>query len=196
MNQSNPKVDFFFEKAEQWRSEFEALRQIALDSGLIEDLKWGVPCYTLNGKNIILIHGFKEYCGMLFVKGALVKDPHGILIQQTDSVQSARQARFTNLKDVVEQEPYLRECIQEAIEVEKSGRKVLLKKVEDYVMAEQFQQKLEEDPVLEKAFYALTPGRQRAYLLFFAAPKQGITREARVEKCIPLILAGKGLNDK
>jgi uncharacterized protein YdeI (YjbR/CyaY-like superfamily) len=195
MSEKNLKVDFFFANSKKWRSELEKLRGIALASGLTEELKWGVPCYTLNNANVFLVHEFKEYCAMLFVKGALMKDPNGILIQQTENVQAGRQARFTDLKQVVELEPILKAYIDEAITIERSGLKVPLKKASEYAVADEFLSKLEENPELEKAFYALTPGRQRAYLLFFSAPKQSQTRESRVEKCIPQILAGKGLND-
>jgi uncharacterized protein YdeI (YjbR/CyaY-like superfamily) len=191
----NPKVDFFFNKAKQWQEEYEKLRMIALDCGLTEELKWGCPCYTLNKQNIILIHGFKEYCAFLFFKGALLSDTHGILIQQTENVQSARQTRFTNLREIVDLEPTLKTYIYEAIEVEKAGLKVELKKTEDFKIPEEFQYKLDHIPALKTAFEALTPGRQKGYLLHFSQPKQSKTREARVEKYIPQILDGKGLDD-
>ena len=191
----NPKVDFYFSKAEKWQEEIEQLREIVLDCGLTEELKWGCPCYAFEKSNIVLIHVFKEYCALLFFKGALLNDPNGILIQQTDNVQAARQIRFTNLKEIVKQKKILKTYIYEAIEVEKAGLKVNLKKATEFSIAEEFQNKLDKKPALKKAFYALTPGRQRAYLLFFSAPKQSKTREARVEKYIPQILSGKGLND-
>jgi uncharacterized protein YdeI (YjbR/CyaY-like superfamily) len=192
---TNPKVDFYFEKAGKWQEEIEQMRKIALSCGLDEVLKWGCPCYVLGKSNIVLIHVFKEYCGMLFFKGALLNDPHGILVQQTENVQSARQARFTNIREVIEQETWLRSCIKEAIEVEKAGLKVEFKKPTEFAVAEEFQYKLDHIPALKKAFEALTPGRQRGYLLHFSQPKQSKTREARVEKYIPKILNGKGLDD-
>lgn len=191
----NSKVDFFFDKAKSWKQEIEQMRIIALDSGLTEDLKWGCPCYTLDKKNIVLIHTFKEYCAFLFFKGALMNDPEGILIQQTENVQAARQMRFTNLEQILELEPALKTYIQQAIAVEKSGAKVELKKTKEFPVTEEFQQKLDELPALKKAFEALTPGRQRAYLLHFSQPKQTTTRVARIEKCMEQIFAGKGLND-
>jgi len=191
----NPKVDRFLSKAKKWREEFEKLRPIILDCGLTEELKWGVPCYTLQGKNIVLVHGFKEYCALLFFKGALLKDAKGILIQQTENVQAARQIRFSNVREIVEMKPVLRAYVQEAIEVEKAGLKVNLKKTSDFKIPEEFQKKLHEIPALKTAFDALTPGRQRAYLFHFSQPKQSKTRESRVEKCMPQILKGKGLGD-
>jgi len=191
----NPKVDFFFNKAKQWQEEYEELRRIALSCGLIEELKWGCPCYALNNQNIVLIHGFKEYCAYLFFKGALLNDPKGILIQQTKDVQSARQVRFTNVQEIKELEPALKAYIHEAIEVEKAGLKVELKKTEDFDVPGEFQYKLDRIPALKTAFEALTPGRQRGYLYYFSQPKQSKTREARVEKFIPKILDGKGWDD-
>lgn len=191
----NPKVDFFFSKAKKWKEEFEQLRLIILDCGLNEDLKWGNPCYTFREGNIVLIHGFKEYCAVLFFKGALLNNTHGILIQQTENVQAARQVRFTSLMQILKMKTILKACIYEAIEVEKAGLKVNLKKTTAFIIPEEFQNKLNGAPALKTAFYALTPGRQRAYLLHFAAPKQSKTREGRVEKCILSILNGKGLND-
>lgn len=191
----NPKVDRFFEKAEQWQEEYEKLRKIILDSGLTEELKWGCPCYTFKGKNIVLIHGFKEYCALLFHKGVLLKDPEDILVQQTKNVQSARQIRFTNIREIVDREDILKSYIYEAIEVEKAGVEVEFKKAEEFDVPEEFQQKLDENPALKTAFEALTPGRQRGYLLYFSGAKQSKTRERRVEKCIPGILDGKGLHD-
>ena len=194
-NKPNPKVDFFFNKAEQWKQEFEKLRRIILDCGLTEELKWGVPCYTFETKNIVLIHGFKEYCAILFVKGALLKDTEGILIQQTENVQAARQIRFTNARDIVEMETILKAYINESIQAEIAGLKVNYKKVTEFSMPEEFVSKLEEVPGLQEAFEALTQGRQRAYILYFSAPKQSKTRAARVEKYMEQILNGKGLND-
>jgi len=191
----NPKVDFYFDKAQKWQEELGQLRIIVLDRGLTEELKWGVPCYTFQKSNIVLIHTFKEYCALLFFKGALLKDAHNILIQQTENVQAARQIRFTNVQEIVESEPILKAYIDEAIEVEKAGLKVDLKKAEEFAVPEEFQNKLDETPALKTAFDALTPGRQRAYMLHFSAPKQSKTRESRVEKCMQQILNGKGLND-
>jgi len=196
MSGMNPKVDFYFSEAEKWRDELAKLRTIVLDSPLTEELKWGVPCYTFQKSNILLIHVFKEYCALLFVKGALLKDANGILIQQTENVQAARQVRFTNVQEIVELEPTLKAYINEAIQVEVSGLKVNYKKAEEFSIPDEFLSKLEDNPDLETAFYALTPGRQRAYLLYFSAPKQSKTREARVEKFLLQILSGKGLNDR
>jgi len=195
MNKTNPKVDFFFNKAEQWREEFERLRAIILDCGLKEELKWGKPCYALEGANIVLIHGFKQYCAILFMKGALLKDPKRILIQQTENVQAARQIRFTSVKEIIGLEPVIRAYLKEAIEVEKSGVEVTLKKTSEFKMPKEFESKLKQMPALKKAFEALTPGRQRGYLLYFSGAKQSATRTARVEKCMPQILKGKGLDD-
>lgn len=191
----NPKVDFYFNKAGKWQQALEQLRVIILDCGLTETLKWGVPCYTFDKRNIVLLHDFKEYCAALFFKGVLLKDEKGILIQQTEQVQSARQVRFTVIEDVLELENNLKAYIKEAIEVEKAGLKVEYKKSEEFAIPIEFQDKLEEIPALKTAFYALTPGRQRAYLLHFSAPKQSKTREARIEKSMQTILDGKGLND-
>lgn len=191
----NPKVDFFFDKAEKWQKEFKQLRIIILDCGLDEELKWGQACYTYQGSNIVLMHGFKEYCALLFFKGALMNDTDNILIQQTENVQSARQVRFTDVKEIVKMKAILKAYIYEAIEVEKAGLKVKLKKTSDYKIPEEFQQVLDKNPVLKKAFKALTPGRQRAYLFYFSQPKQAKTRESRIEKCTQQILDGKGLND-
>jgi uncharacterized protein YdeI (YjbR/CyaY-like superfamily) len=191
----NPKVNWFFDKDTQWQEEYEKLRMICLDCGLTEELKWGCPCYTYKKGNVVLIHGFKEYCAFLFFKGALLNDAHGILIQQTENVQSARQARFTNVLEIVEMEPILKTYIYEAIEVEKAGLKVALKATADFVVPIEFQSKLDHIPALKIAFEALTPGRQRGYLFYFSQPKQSKTREARVEKYIPQILSGKGLDD-
>ena len=191
----NPKVDFYFDKASKWQPALEQLRRIALDCQLTEELKWGTPCYTFQGKNIVLIHDFKEYCAFLFFKGALLSNTDGILIQQSKNVQAARQIRFTNVQEIVDQEAVLKAHIYEAIEVEKSGLEVKFKKTEEFILVEEFQKKLDVLPDLKEAFEALTPGRQRAYMLHFSAPKQSKTRESRVEKCIPQILDGKGLND-
>lgn len=191
----NPKVDWFFTKADKWQAEFEQLRTLILDCGLTEELKWGCPCYTFQKSNILLIHGFKEYCAILFMKGALLNDANGILIQQTENVQSARQIRFTHLKEIIALEPVLKAYIFEAIEVEKAGLKVELKQRSDLIFPEEFQQKLDDNPALKSAFEALTAGRQRAYNLHFSAPKQSQTRASRIEKCMPQILNGKGLNE-
>jgi len=191
----NPKVDFYFNKAKKWQEAVNLLRTIALDCGLTEELKWGCPCYTLDGNNIVLIHDFKEYCAFLFFKGVILKDKEGILIQQTENVQSARQIRFTNALQIVEMKAILKACILEAIEVEKAGLKVELKKTTEYSIPAEFENKLDHIPDLKAAFEALTPGRQRGYLLHFSAPKQSKTREARVEKYMPKILSGKGLDD-
>ncbi|MDP9959782.1 YdeI/OmpD-associated family protein [Chryseobacterium lathyri] len=191
----NPKVNFFFENAGQWQEEFEKLRTIALSTELVEDLKWGCPCYTYEGKNVFLIHGFKEYCALLFFKGALMKDPDHILIQQSKNVQAARQIRFTDAAQINDLEQVLRSYMFEAVEIEESGAKVEMKKTKEFEMAEEFQNKLDQNPALQEAFKALTPGRQRAYLLHFSSAKQSTTREARIEKCIPQIMDGIGLND-
>ena len=195
MNNMNPKVDAFLSKSKKWQSEFRKLRTIVLDCGLAEALKWGVPCYTFEKSNVVLIHGFKEYCALLFVKGALLNDAKGILVQQTENVQAARQIRFTNVREIDEMETTLKDYVHEAIEVEKAGLKVNLKKTSEFTLPVEFQKKLNEIPALKTAFDALTPGRQRAYLLFFSSPKQAKTRESRIAKCIQQILDGKGLND-
>jgi uncharacterized protein YdeI (YjbR/CyaY-like superfamily) len=195
MNKTNPKVDWYFIKAKKWRDEFETLRRIILDCGLAETLKWGHPCYASQGRNIVVIHGFKEYSALLFFKGASLKDKDGILIQQTENVQSARQIRFTNVREIVQMEPILKAYIREAVKVEKSGLRVNLKKTSEFKIAEEFQDKLDAVPALKTAFDALTPGRQRGYLLYFSAAKQSKTRLSRVEKCMQRILEGKGLND-
>jgi uncharacterized protein YdeI (YjbR/CyaY-like superfamily) len=191
----NPKVDEFLSKATKWKEEYVKLRKIVLDCELTEEFKWMHPCYTFEKKNIVLIHGFKEYCALLFHKGALLKDAHGILIQQTENVQAARQIRFTNVQEIVEMETILKAYIHEAIEVEKGGLEVKLKKNTEFTIPEELQNKFDEIPALKTAFEALTPGRQRAYILHFSGPKQSKTRVSRVEKCIPKILGGKGLND-
>jgi uncharacterized protein YdeI (YjbR/CyaY-like superfamily) len=195
MNRMNPKVDGLLKKAHKWQAEFETLREILLDSPLTEEVKWGQACYTSDGRNVVLFHGFKEYCALLFFKGALLKDPKKLLIRQSENVQSARQIRFTNVREIVAVKPILKAYIQEAIEVEKAGLKVKLKKTSDFKVPEEFQRKLDENPALKKAFAALTPGRQRGYLFYFSAAKQSKTREARVEKCESQILKGKGLED-
>jgi len=191
----NPKVNFFFNDAKQWKKEFEKLRTIALSTELVEDLKWGCPCYTYEGKNIFLIHGFKEYCAILFFKGALMKDPDHILIQQSKNVQAARQVRFTDVEQINDLEKILQAYMFKAVEIEESGAKVEMKKTKEFEIADEFQSKLDQDPALLEAFKALTPGRQRAYLLHFSSAKQSKTREARIEKCIPQIMDGIGLND-
>ena len=191
----NPKVDFFFRKAKKWQEEFEKLRMIVLECGLAEDLKWGCPCYTFEKSNIVLIHGFKDYCALLFMKGALLNDDHGILVQQTENVQSARQIRFTDIREIYDLEPVVKAYIREAIELEKAGLKVKFKKATEFTVPEEFQNKLDRLPALKKAFYALTPGRQRGYLLYFSSAKQSKTRAARVEKYMPQILEGKGIDD-
>ena len=191
----NQKVDGFLRKAKKWRDEFEKLRKVCLDCGLTEELKWGKPCYMYQESNIVLIHGFKDYCALLFMKGALLKDANGILIQQTENVQAARQIRFTNVREIVKMEPILKAYIKEAIEVEKAGLEVDYKKTSEFVIPEEFQNSLDESPALKAAFDALTPGRQRGYLFYFSQPKQSKTRESRVERCVQQILDGKGLND-
>jgi uncharacterized protein YdeI (YjbR/CyaY-like superfamily) len=196
MNRTNPKVDFYFRKAKKWQAELEKLRMIVLDCQMTEELKWGVPCYMFQKSNIVLIHVFKEYCALLFFKGALLNDPSGILIQQTENVQAGRQIRFTSVGEIVEMENILKAYIHEAIEVEKAGVKVNFKKTTEFIVPEEFQNKLDTIPALKTAFEALTPGRQRAYILHFSGAKQSKTREARVEKCMEQILNGKGLNDE
>lgn len=191
----NPKVDFFFAEDKKWHKEFQKLRTIVLDCGLVEELKWGCPCYTFQNANVVLMHGFKEYCALLFFKGALLQDPEGILIQQTENVQAARQIRFRTLSEITRQEKIIKTYIYQAIEVEKAGLQVKLKKTSEFSVPEEFQKKLDKLPKLKTAFEKLTPGRQRAYLFHFSQPKQSKTREARVEKYIPQILAGKGLDD-
>jgi uncharacterized protein YdeI (YjbR/CyaY-like superfamily) len=196
MKKTNPKVDAFLRNAQQWQAELKELRAIALDSELTEELKWGVPCYAIEKKNVVLIHAFKEYCALLFFKGALLKDPQGILVQQTENVQAARQIRFTSVKEIVKLKSALKAYIEQAIEVEQAGLKVDFKKTTEFSVVEEFQTKLDKSAPLRKAFEALTPGRQRAYLLYFSSAKQSKTREARVAKCIPLIRKGKGLDDE
>ncbi len=191
----NPKVDDFIRNAGKWQKEFKILREIILDCQLTEELKWGTPCYTFQKKNVVLIHGFKEYCAILFFKGALLHDEKGILIRQTENVQSSRQVRFTNIREIVKLESILKAYIYEAIEVEKAGLKVEFKKSREFNIPEEFQSRLDHIPTLNTAFKGLTPGRQRAYLLYFSAPRQSKTRESRIEKYLPMILLGKGLND-
>ena len=191
----NPKVDWFFSKDTKWQKEYEKLRAIVLDCGLTEELKWGCPCYTFENANIVLIHGFKDYCALLFFKGALLNDPNDILIQQTKNVQSARQIRFTNAREIVKMERILKAYIYEAIEVERAGLKVKLKKTSEYKIPEEFQKKLTKSAALKTAFDKLTPGRQRAYIFYFSQPKLSKTRESRVEKSLKQILNGRGLND-
>lgn len=196
MNGMNRKVDIFLSKEKKWREEFEKLRAIILDCDLTEELKWGQPCYTYEDKNILLIHGFKDYCAILFMKGALLEDANGILIQQTANVQAARQIRFTSAREIAKLKTVLKSYIHEAIEVEKAGMKVALKKTLEYEIPEEFQVRLDKSAALKKAFYALTPGRQRAYLLYFSGARQSKTREARVARSLPAILKGKGPNDQ
>ncbi len=191
----NPKVDTYIEKAKSWRAEFAALRRIALGCGLTEELKWGHPCYTLEGSNVVLIHGFKDYCAYLFFKGALMKDPKRLLVQQTANVQAARQIRFTGLDQIEAREASLRAYIREAITIETSGAKVAMKATAAFEVPEEFQAMLDQSAAVKKAFAALTAGRQRAYLLHFGSAKQSATRAARVQKCVPRILSGKGLDD-
>jgi uncharacterized protein YdeI (YjbR/CyaY-like superfamily) len=191
----NPRVDFFFNKNKKWQEELENLRTIVLDCGLKEELKWGCPCYTLEKSNIVLIHAFKDYCALLFFKGVLLKDPKGLLIQQTKNVQVARQMRFTSVEEVVKRKTAIKAFIKEAIKVEKAGTKASYKKSTEFDVASEFQRKLDNVSGLKKAFGDLTPGRQRGYLLYFSSAKQAKTREARVEKSLPQILAGKGLED-
>lgn len=192
----NTKVDFFFDKPSQWQQEYQRLRKLILGCGLTEELKWGVPCYTHNGKNVVLIHGFKEYCAVLFHKGVLLKDTEGILVQQTENVQSARQIRFTGEAQIKEMEPILKTYLYEAIEVEKAGLQVKLKKTSEFDMPEELQTKLDTDTEFRTAFEALTPGRQRGYMLYFSQPKQAKTRISRIEKSFPKILDGKGYNER
>lgn len=193
---TNPNVDWFFNKDTQWKEAYEQLRSLALDSGLEEELKWGHPCYTYKKKNVFLIHGFKDYCALLFHKGALLKDEHKLLVQQTENVQSARQLRFTGAAQIKKQQAVIKAYMQEAILVEKAGLKVDLKPTAAFDMPEEFAQALKKMPALKKAFHALTPGRQRGYLLHFSSAKQSKTREARIEKNVDRILAGKGLDDR
>ncbi len=192
----NPKTDWFFDKDSKWQDEYRLLRTIILDTGLTEELKWGKPCYTVNGNNVVLIHGFKDYCALLFHKGVLLNDTENILVQQTKNVQSARQIRFPDAEQINEMAATIRAYIFEAVEVEKAGLEVPMKKTAEFEMAEEFKEKLDAIPELKEAFENLTPGRQRGYLLHFSGAKQSKTRASRVEKCIPVILEGKGLNDR
>jgi uncharacterized protein YdeI (YjbR/CyaY-like superfamily) len=192
----NPKVDGYLRKNKKWRQELQKLRTILLDCQLTEEVKWRVPCYTFQKSNVVLMHVFKEYCALLFFKGALLKDANGILIQQTKNTQAARQIRFTNVREIVEMKPVLKAYIYKAIEVEKAGLKVNFKKTTEFKIPEELQNKLDEIPALKTAFAALTPGRQRAYILYFSAAKQSKTRESRVEKYMRQILNGKGLDDE
>ncbi|PRS42472.1 hypothetical protein C6W19_03840 [Bacillus sp. RJGP41] len=194
-SRTNPKVDEFLGKANKWKEEYETLRNIVLDCELTEEFKWMHPCYTFENKNIVLIHGFKEYCALLFHKGALLQDAHGLLIQQTENVQGARQIRFTNVQEIVATESILNAYIHEAIEVEKAGLEVEFKKNEEFIIPEELHNKFDDIPALKTAFEALTPGRQRAYILYFSQAKQSKTRESRIEKCMQKILDGKGLKD-
>ena len=196
MNRMNPMVDVFLSEAKQWQEELEKLRMIILDCQLTEELKWGKPCYTFQKSNIVILQGFKEFCALLFTKGALLNDPNGILEKPGENTQAGRRIPFTNVREIVEMEPILKAYVYEAIEVEKAGLKVNLKKNTELIFPEEFQNKLDEIPALKTAFDALTPGRQRAYILYFSAPKQSKTRESRVEKCMQQILNGKGLNDR
>ena len=191
----NPKVDWYFDKNKRWQNEIRKMRTIALDCDLVEELKWGCPCYTFEKSNIVLIHVFKEYCAFLFFKGALLKDPKRILIQQTENVQSARQIRFTNVQEIIKLEKTIKAYIYEAAKVEAAGLKVDFKKTTDFKVPEEFQKKLGKNKALKTAFEALTPGRQRAYLFYFSSAKQSKTREERVKKYMPQILEGKGLDD-
>jgi uncharacterized protein YdeI (YjbR/CyaY-like superfamily) len=191
----NSKVDKFFQTAKKWRDEFETLRMVCLNCGLTEELKWGKPCYTNQGSNVVVIHGFKEYCALLFFKGALLKDRKKVLIQQTENVQAARQMRFTNVQEIVKMQPTLKAYIKEAIQVEKAGLEVSYKKTSEFAVPDEFQKTLDHSAALKTAFNALTPGRQRGYILYFCGAKQSATRKARVAKCLPQILKGKGLNE-
>lgn len=193
--QTNLKVDWFFSKTQQWQEEYRQLRSIVLDCDLVEELKWGQPCYTFEKRNIVLIHGFKEYCALLFFKGALLKDRKNILIQQTENVQSARQIRFTSVREIIKMKTVLKAYIYEAVQVEEAGLKVPAKKTSEYTVPAEFKNKLNKSATLRAAFETLTPGRQRAYLLHFSSAKQSKTRESRIEKCMPRILKGEGLND-
>ena len=195
MSDKDPKVDTFMQKAGPWQAEYQKLREIALASGLDEGYKWMHPCYSVDDSNVVLIHGFKDYCALLFIKGALLKDPQGILVQQTENVQAGRQVRFKSLQEIIDLEPTLRDYIQEAIEVEKSGKKLELKKTGEFPMPEELTARFKGEPALQKAFEALTPGRQHAYQLYFSQAKRAATREARIEKYRQQILDGKGMND-
>lgn len=191
----NPKVNWFFEKASKWQDAYSELREIVLSCGITEELKWGCPCYTVGKNNIVLIHGFKDYCALLFMQGALLKDAKHILVQQTANVQSARQLRFKSVEEVLKNKATIKAYIKEAIALDKVGLKVELKKTTEYEVPEEFQSVLDDMPELKKAFHALTPGRQRGYLLYFSSAKQSKTRESRIEKYVEQILKGKGLDD-
>jgi uncharacterized protein YdeI (YjbR/CyaY-like superfamily) len=191
----NPRVDDFLRRETAWKAEMTKLRALPLACELAEELKWGKPCYTLEGKNIVLIHGFKEYCALLFFKGVLLTDPHKILVQQTENVQAARQVRFRNTREIDEKEDILKAYIRDAIVVERSGSEVAFKKTSDYRTPEELQRELDRNRAAKTAFAALTPGRQRGYMFYISGAKQAKTREARVAKCIPMILRGKGLDD-
>jgi uncharacterized protein YdeI (YjbR/CyaY-like superfamily) len=191
----NPKTNWFFEKDTQWKQEYEVLREMLLGSGLVEELKWGCPCYALDGGNVVLVHGFKEYCALLFFKGAIMNDPSNALIQQTVNVQSARQIRFTSVEQITEMKQVIKNYIHEAIRVEKAGLKVEFKKPAEFPVTDELQAKFDQDSIFKQAFYNLTPGRQRAYLLHFGSAKQSQTRVDRIEKCIPMIMDGVGLTD-
>lgn len=195
MSTTQPKVEVFLQKTKKWKEEMTLLRAIVQECKLEEDFKWMHPCYTHNGANIVLIHAFKEYCALLFFKGVLLKDKKKVLIQQTENVQDRRQMRFTNLAEINKHKATIKDYIKEAMDIEKAGLKVEFKKTEEFHMPEEFEKKLSKNKALKTAFESLTPGRQRGYLLFFAGAKQSQTREARIEKCIPNILKGKGLND-
>ncbi|MGZ4963397.1 MAG: YdeI/OmpD-associated family protein [Limisphaerales bacterium] len=192
----NPKVDAYLKRQKKWQKESTRLRKICLDCGLTEVMKWGKPCYTFQDSNIVIIQGFKDYCALLFCKGVLLKDVKGILIQQTENVQAARQLRFTNVREIIEIEPIVKGYVREAIEVEKAGLEVVYKNPSEFVVPEELQNKFDQNPAFKTAFKALTPGRQRGYILYFSAAKQSTTREARIEKCRPQIFKGKGLNDQ
>ena len=194
-SQRNPKVDAFFGRTEPWLKEFEVLREIILECPVTEELKWGWPCYAYEGTNVVLMHGFKDYCALLFMKGALMKDPEGVLIQQTENVQSARQIRFTGVDEIVRLKAALEGYVEDAIALTKAGAKVVRKTTSDFPVPAELRDRMDNDPDLRAAFEALTPGRQRGYLFFFGSAKQSKTREARIEKCLPRILAGKGLED-
>lgn len=195
MNETNPKVDAFLSKAKAWRKEFEKLRTIVLGFPLTEELKWGNPCYAYQGRNVVLMHGFKEYCALLFFKGALLTDSEGVLVKPGENTQAGRQMRFADLREIVQREAVVKAYVREAVETEKAGAKVTLKKTAEFAFPDELRRKLDEMPALKAAFEALTPGRQRAYLLHFSGAKQSKTREARIEKCTRAILEGKGLND-
>jgi len=195
MNNANPKVDIYLKKTKQWREEITQLREIALDCGLTEELKWGKPCYTVDGNNVIILQGFKESCAMMFTKGALLKDPKRILEKPGENTQSARRIRFTGVQEIVALKTAIKQLINDTVKVEKAGLKVEFKETKDFTVPVELQSQLDKTPALKKAFASLTPGRQRGYLLYFAGAKQAKTRESRVEKCIPRILDGLGLHD-